>query len=137
MFRWRDEFKTNVEEIDKQHKKLFEIGGRLYDLVSLGNQYDHYDEIMSILDELRKYTEYHFSYEEKLMQDQGYDKLDIHKIEHDFFIKKIMKLENLNIDENQEESLMKIITFVADWISSHIIKTDIQYKGFFNSKGVF
>jgi hemerythrin len=137
VFKWRSEFSCNVEEIDNQHKKLFEIGGRLYDLVSLGNEYDHYDEIMRILSELREYTEYHFSYEEKLLMEQGYEQADIHKIEHDFFIKKIRKLENLDIDENQDESIMKIITFVADWISSHIMKTDNQYKAYLNSRGVF
>lgn len=137
MFRWRNEFSCNVEEIDNQHKRLFEIGGKLYDLVSLGNEYDHYDEIMKILEELREYTEYHFLYEEKLLQDQGYEQYDIHKIEHDFFIKKLKRLENLNIDEKQDESVMQIITFVADWISSHIMKTDIQYKEHLNSRGVY
>ena len=136
MFRWRDEFSCNVKEIDNQHKKLFEIGGRLYELVSLGNGYDHYDEIMAILTELKDYTVHHFTYEEGIMKDHGYEQYEIHKIEHDFFIKKISRLENLNIDEKQDESLMKIISFVADWISSHIMKTDMQYKGYLNSKGV-
>ena len=31
-FEWKDEYSVNVAEIDKQHRRLFEIGARLYDL---------------------------------------------------------------------------------------------------------
>lgn len=137
MFKWRENFSTNVEEIDNQHKKLFEIGARLYEVASINDECDRYDEIMAILDELTDYTVYHFSYEEKLLQDQNYPDYDVHKIEHDFFIKKLRRLEAGDHENNQSESLMKMVTFVADWISSHILKTDLQYSPYLNGKGVY
>jgi hemerythrin len=137
LFAWRNSFSTNVQDIDDQHKKLFEIGGRLYDIAAAKDGYDHYDEITEVLDELKAYTIYHFGFEEEMMREQGYQNYDIHKIEHDFFIKKIKKLENKDLDENQDESVMEMIKFVADWITSHILKTDLQYREFFNSKGIY
>lgn len=132
MFEWREGFSTDVEEIDRQHKKLFEIGSRLYDIVSLKDDCDHYDEIMEILDELREYTIYHFGFEENLMQQVEYTNYENHKIEHDFFVKKLARLEKSDLDNEQSEAMMKMVSFVADWISSHILKTDMGYKDHFH-----
>ena len=136
MFEWKSSYSTNIKEIDKQHQKLFEIGSRLYEIASLKDDVDHFDEMTTILDELKDYTVYHFSFEEKLMEEEGYQEFDTHKIEHDFFIKKIKKLENSDLDENQKESVLKMVAFVADWISAHILKTDAGYKDFFKGKGI-
>jgi len=136
LFKWGDDFCCNIQEIDKQHKKLFETGNKVYELASLDDNYDHYDEIMEILDELRQYTIYHFNYEEKLLSDNGYDKLDTHKIEHYFFTKKLQKIGKQDIDNFQKESIMEILTFIADWITNHILKSDHEYKDFLISKGV-
>lgn len=137
MFKWRDNFSTNVAEIDYQHKKLFEIGSRLYEVASLKDDCDHYDEIMEILDELRDYTEYHFRFEEKLMKENDYKNYETHKVEHDFFVKKLVRLEKSDIDSDQYEAIIKMVDFVADWISSHILQTDMNYKEHFNSRGVY
>lgn len=137
MFKWRDSFSTNVSEIDRQHKKLFEIGSRLFEVASLKDDCDHYDEMMEILDELRDYTLYHFKFEESLMKENDYANYENHKIEHDFFVKKLVRLEKSDLDKDQNEALMKMLNFVADWISSHILKTDTNYKEHFNSRGVY
>ena len=134
--KWKDAYSCNIAEIDKQHKKLFEIGSRIFDLLSLGDEFDRYDEIAQIFDELRDYTIFHFGYEEELMKKHGYEGYEDHKIEHDFFIKKLQRLEKTDFDNKQTESLVQIISFIADWITGHILKTDMKYKDFFNAKGI-
>lgn len=136
MFEWKNSYSVNVKEIDLQHQKLFEIGSRLYDIVSLKDDTDHYDEITAILEELFDYTVYHFGFEENLMKEKNYSEYEKHKIEHDFFIKRIRKIGNTDLDQNQNESMMKIVEFVADWISGHILETDAQYIAFFKEKGI-
>ncbi len=136
-FKWIDKYSCNITEIDKQHKKLFEIGDRLYALASLNDAYDHYDEIMDIFNELKEYTIYHFDYEEKLMEKYGYQNIDSHKIEHMFLLKKAQKYEKQDIDADQLKSTNDLIAFVSDWITSHILQTDMQYKSFFNEKGIY
>ena len=137
LFKWKDNFSCNIDEIDKQHKELFAIGSKIYSIVSLKDECDHYDEIMAILDELKEYTIKHFNYEEKLMDQYKFMGFENHKIEHDFFIKKLQRLERKDLDSLQGEALMEMVTFVADWVSSHILKTDFEYKAFFNEKGVY
>lgn len=137
LFKWKDTFSVNVSDIDRQHKKLFEIGSRVYDIVSLDDNYDHYDEIMEILNELVDYTVYHFGFEEKLMEKYGYEDYEQHKMQHYFFIKKVEKMVKKDIDERQQEVMRDLIAFIADWISSHILKSDMKYKEFFNKNFVF
>lgn len=135
-FRWKDTYSVNVTEIDKQHRRLFEIGGRVSDLVLANDKYDHFDEIMIILQELKEYAIYHFKYEETLMEKYGFKETDLHKMEHAFFSKKLQRLENKDIDENQKQAVIELITFVSDWIAGHILKSDMKYKEHFNSKGL-
>lgn len=59
------------------------------------------------------------------------------KFEHHFVIKKIDKFEKRDIDAKQSETIIDLVVFVSDWISSHILKEDMMYKSFFNSKGVY
>jgi hemerythrin len=135
-FEWKEAYSVNVLEIDKQHKKLFEIGGKISDLVLSKDDYDHYDEIMVILQELKDYTLYHFDYEEKLLEQSGFKDLDTHKIEHVFLIKKLQRLQNKDIDIDQKEATINLISFISDWIAGHILKTDLKYKEFFQEKGI-
>lgn len=136
MFKWKEEFSVNVEEIDLQHKKLFEIGAEVYEIASSDGSIDYYDEIMAVLEKLKKYTEYHFKYEEDLMRSSNYDQYDMHHFQHYFFIKKLDKLFNIDIDSYQNEVASDTVAFLADWIEEHIVKYDMQYKDLFNSLGI-
>ncbi len=137
MLKWKDTFSCNIAEIDNQHKRLFELGGKIFDAASLKDDYDHYDEIMEILNELTEYTVYHFKFEEDLMTKYGYSNFETHKFEHDFFVKKVQKIGKRDLEGAQNEALLEIVEFVANWVAEHILKTDMQYKDFFNSKGIY
>ncbi|SKC48550.1 bacteriohemerythrin [Maledivibacter halophilus] len=137
MFKWKDEYSCNINEIDNQHKKLLEIGLKLSNIIKDKNDLDHYDEIIEVLRELKEYTIYHFKYEEDLMHRHGYKELNGHRLTHEIFVNKIIEIENKDIDENQQKVTIEILTFIADWIENHILKVDHMYKDFLNEKGVF
>ncbi|MCT4612383.1 MAG: bacteriohemerythrin [Clostridia bacterium] len=139
MFEWKDDYSTGVVAIDNQHKKLLEIGGELYGIVKDMKQnedVDNFDTISDILEELENYTVEHFSYEEKLMEENGYDDLNAHKMHHAAFVAKIQELRAKDIDENQSAFLLDMVEFVADWIVNHIMKVDSKYKVLFALKGL-
>ena len=135
-FEWKKEYSVNIVEIDKQHKRLFAIGARINDLADSKDGFDHYDEIISVYNELLDYTEYHFNYEEKLMEQYQYEHFETQKYEHFFVIKKIKKLMEQDIDNKQGEAVISLVMFISDWITNHILKEDMKYKDFFNSKGL-
>lgn len=128
IFNWKDSFCTGIEEIDKQHKRLFEIGGEIYNLAILKDGQDHYDEIMALLGSLRDYTEYHFGYEEGLLEKNNYENFEEHKQQHDMFVKKLIDIETQDIDSRQKQVILDILDFIVNWISNHILGIDFQYK---------
>lgn len=128
IFKWKDNFSTGIEEIDKQHKRLFEIGGDIYDLATLKDGQDHYDEIMALITSLKDYTIYHFGFEESLMKKYNYTEIGEHKKQHDRFVEKLIDIEAQDIDARQEKVVLEILDFIVNWISSHILGSDFKYK---------
>jgi hemerythrin len=124
MIKWQEEYRIGVQAIDEQHQRLFEIANRAYQLLKNELLLDKYDHIITILEELRDYTVYHFSFEEKYMSSIGYKKFLSHKVLHDDFIEKIKAINFDKIDENQDQQLMDILNFVVNWIEKHILGVD-------------
>lgn len=126
---WREEFTCFDNEIDKQHKMLFEIANRLLDIINLDNSYDHFDEILDVFKELSDYTAYHFNYEEKLMADLKYDAINIkmQQIEHGKFIKKVAEIDDNKLDDDQKGITSDMVLFVLNWIEDHILYTDKKF----------
>ena len=135
--RWRNSYSCNIREIDKQHRKLFEIGSKLTILEPICSQIIIHDEILEVISELKGYTVYHFEYEERLMLKLGYGDYDGHKQEHEAFVNKVLELEQNSLYLNNPAILKEIIDFIYHWISDHILETDMKYKGFFNDCGIF
>lgn len=134
IFKWKDKFNTGIEEIDKQHKRLFEIGSELYNLGSADDDVDHYDGIVALINELKDYTVYHFNYEEECMQKANFSQIEEHKMEHQRFIDKLNETEAKDIDMNQKQVLLDMIEFIINWVSGHIVATDFKYIDTFKEK---
>lgn len=127
MFEWKKEYETKVEQIDEQHKKLFEIGNRLYELIKNDMVIDKYDRIMDIIAELKNYTVFHFQFEENYMVEIGYKKFLSHKVQHDDFIKKFNDIDFKKIDHSQDKYMLELMNFIYQWIDGHILGIDMQY----------
>lgn len=133
-FEWKQRYQLGIEEIDKQHRKLFEIGARAYELARLEDAYDRYDDIMEMLQELLDYAQYHFSYEEDIMRKHNFDLLEHHAKEHSYFVAKVKSLLARDIDEEQEQTLQEITDFLSEWVSTHIMFEDRKYTVLFNKQ---
>ena len=136
MFKWKDSFSVNVEALDQQHQELFKLAGSIYEIISIGDNVDRYDEIMKIIHELKEYITYHFYYEENLLEENNYPDFEKHKKEHQIFIEKVNSIDAKDVDEMQNKISTELITFLTDWIENHILKSDMAYGEFLNSKGV-
>lgn len=129
MFEWNEKLSVGISEIDEQHKKLLEIGRKFVDVLeSTASGYDEYDELRKLLANLYNYTEYHFDYEEELMEKAGYADLHSHHIQHEKFKEKISEIDLDELDEDQYIYTMEILDFLSNWIVNHILKIDTQYK---------
>ena len=55
--KWKQEFSTNIESIDNQHKKLFDLLNEFYENIS---KKSNNDLIGAVLREMKEYTANHF-----------------------------------------------------------------------------
>lgn len=126
MYIFKDEYRTGIDRIDAEHRKLFEIADRVYEILMDEFIPDKYDYIVEIINELKDYAVYHFANEEKYMADIGYKKLFSHKVEHHDFIEKLNEYDLSIIDENQKETILGLLDFLNNWLVDHILKNDKQ-----------
>jgi hemerythrin len=95
--RWNNRFSVGNEEIDQQHKMLFNIINYL--ALNSGKSCKHH-EITEILEELIAYTDYHFSAEEVFLK--GHPTFAAHRAAHVEFIDKARHFEK-SFKEKKEE----------------------------------
>lgn len=124
MLNWKEEYSIGVPQIDKQHRRLFEIGNSIYELLENYILDDKYDKIIVIIEELKQYTKYHFQTEEQYMLHIKYPGYFSQKVEHDDFIAKIEEVELQDIDKDQENYIRELLLFVFSWILEHIMQKD-------------
>jgi len=127
MFEWKTEYETGIDLIDLQHKKLFEIGRKGFELLNNYNDIDKQAIIVDIILELKKYTIYHFSTEENYLRNINYKEFAKHINEHEEFIKKFNAIDLINDSKNQDSYLQEVVEFVYKWIDHHILSEDLKY----------
>lgn len=125
MFEMKEEYKLGVPLIDEQHARLFELGESAFKLLKDKYIVDKYNKIIEVIQEMSEYAVTHFKDEEAYMESINYKKLFSQKIEHAEFIKKVSELDLSKIDENHDEAIMDILTFLSKWLSEHIIEKDL------------
>ena len=124
---WKNEYSVNNEQIDEQHKKLFEM---LNILIENKEVNIHSRIITETLLKMLNYSEYHFGTEEKFMVEFNCPEYNEHKKEHMDFIKKTSFL-SLRAMDNDETIPIEILISLNDWPVAHILKTDLKLKKFF------
>ena len=123
-FAFTKEYHTGITFVDEEHAVLFRIIKRANELIKEELLYDKYDEIMSVLDELREYTIKHFSDEEKYMEKIKYEELPAQKKSHQLFVDRLTDINLNDMDENQQEYLIELVDFLLMWLVNHILKMD-------------
>lgn len=123
---WNDSYSINVPEIDKQHRRLFDIYDRLSDMLNYGVTTDYFD-VRNIITELVDYTKYHFETEEDFMRDIGYKGFDNHVKEHKLFVKKISDF-TLACKYKNPLLVNNMVLFIKKWLISHILQSDSELK---------
>lgn len=121
-----EEYKTGIAMIDGEHKTLFEITGRVYDILKAGATEEDADNIIEILKELRQYTAEHFSDEEEYMRSIQYEGLEAQIRAHRTFIAELDGIDEAEIHKNPQDYVKSLIEFLLGWLINHILKVDMR-----------
>lgn len=127
MFKFTDDCILGVEEIDDDHRHLFDLINQGMEL--LNNEYkdDKYEEIKELLEELEDYAEQHFRREEAYMKKIRDPELILQRSQHLYFEEKVEEylVHNIDDEEDQIEVLGEVMQFLARWLYHHILSSDM------------
>ena len=126
LIRWRDSFSVGVQRFDDEHKVLLDIINEMFVIVRDQKSVEH---LVIEINKLIQYTQEHFTEEEAAMEAVGYPALEEHKEIHGKLLKDVTLFKK-RVDEGDEEAITTFYHFLRDWLLTHIIEEDMQYKPF-------
>ncbi len=132
--RWEDKFVIDGGVIDKDHKTLFGLVSEFNESIP---NFQSPGEMLSILASIKKHTQTHFQREEKLQQILDFPFLEEHKKEHEAVVEKLNGLIKKVLQGNEDnviEIAAEIGLFLQEWISEHVIESDLPLKSYVDQK---
>lgn len=132
IFQWREEYNTHIGEMDEHHQELFQTANKLYEEINTGRNKLVLEDTLNFL---IRYTEEHFTKEEKLMEDFDFPEYDVHTKHHERLIREVQELK-AKYTAGEIQMDMSIVNFLKDWIINHILTEDRKYGPYLNGKGV-
>lgn len=126
---WKDAYSVGHEEMDAQHRQIFQCANRLYETIDLDSSSKR---IEATLSELIDFTISHFNMEEALMEDIGYPGLNRQKEQHQVFISRISSVQRAVVDGHQQLE-MDFLDFFKDWLVYHILTDDRLYARYIDN----
>jgi hemerythrin len=125
LIKWEDRYSVGINLIDDQHKELIHLTNELYQGCLAGNgeaEGFFFKTIRGVLD----YTKFHFSTEEKLMENVRYPHYAEHKKQHEDFVVQVLN-DVKSFQEGKKFVPNNFVRYLKDWILSHIALTDTLY----------
>ncbi len=129
---WSDNFSVGVNIFDEQHKSLIVM---LNKMIKDPTATTRSETISDILTDMTLYAQQHFKSEENLMIEHGYPHLEQHRNQHKAFSKKVVELCTATI-VGIDAVPQALLEYLKHWLTQHILCEDMEYKQFFDEKGV-
>lgn len=122
---WDESMSVGVPVLDEDHKVLIRLINDYTDALENDEGLLVTDSIFSALGD---YIHYHFTREEGIMEKAGYPNLDKHKRSHRALEDHFMELRDSYVLFPNAHSEQNVKRFLEDWLCSHILKVDMDYK---------
>jgi hemerythrin len=132
LLKWDPSYSVKVHKCDEDHKKLFSLINNLHQAMLAGQGAS---KVQPIVKELADYTKYHFSAEEAMLEKTKYPELNVHRAEHQSFVKKVEQFQQ-DLAAGKLVPSISVSNFLNDWLVNHIQKTDQKYSAHLNANGV-
>lgn len=119
MFVWDTKYEIGNELIDSQHRVFVLLLNKLAINVARGTNREY---LFRVLNELKKYAEFHFLSEENLMYECQYPGIKAHEQIHSGILVDLnLLLERVAQDRAYPE---EVVNFIKNWIFNHIAHED-------------
>ena len=131
---WDKTFSVGINGLDEQHKKLVEMINALIEAKEAKVE----SEIISeTLMKMAEYASVLFNQEEKYMIKYNYPKpeYELQRHQHKEFRKKVGFL-GLDVLQGKPSVPEELAQYLKEWVTHHILKSDMRYRAFLNERGV-
>ncbi len=131
---WKEKYSIGVPVVDKAHKRLFSIVGRLMRLVEEDAKDKH--ACIEGIKYFKSYAVKHFAEEEEYMRSIHYVGYEMHKQLHDNLREKTLPAleERMEDTDYSDESVNHFIGVCVAWLTEHIMIEDCAIAGKVTSK---
>jgi hemerythrin len=129
---WDESYSVKINTFDNHHKKLFELVNEFFDAMKAKKDKEIKEKTLAALAD---YTVYHFAAEEKVMIEHSYPNYAAHKAAHTNLLETVTDL-NERIKSGAPVMSAEVISFLANWLKSHIKEVDKAYSQYLTDKGV-
>ncbi len=118
---------TAIKEVDDQHQRWIEIINELHEmLIGAAREVPHEETLEEMLD----YCDYHFSAEERLMQEVGYPDYEAHKKAHDAFKYQLREMRR-QMRSGDIVLRSQLLSTMKNWLEDHITVVDKRFGEFY------
>jgi len=124
---WEDRFNVGIVMIDEQHRRLVDFTNALFDGCRQGKEGAN-EAFRKVLRDVVAYVKVHFSSEEQLMQEMGWDGFAAHKKQHEEFVRRVLE-DVANFEGGQNFVPNLFVRFLRDWLLEHIAVADHEFSG--------
>jgi len=128
---WDRRYNLGMAMVDKQHKKIFELVNKIYEIDDSDNVKE---DIKKLLYEFKDYMQVHFEDEEKYMESIAYPNLQKHRELHEKIIQNVMQVIQKPVNISILKSKIKII--IKRSFIEHILQEDIKIKIFTDQNNI-
>lgn len=128
---WTDDLSVHIQEVDEQHKGLFDLIQQLH--LALGENRGE-DDSRAILEQLAESTRTHFLLEESLMRLTHYAGFAGHKEQHETLMEQMRALQH-KLDEEGAALSVDLVHFLTGWLTQHIRSCDRDFSAHFEQAG--
>jgi hemerythrin len=118
---WLPLYSVNIEEIDIQHKKLFDITNHLMDIFENDS-----GDLLPVLKYLIAYVIEHFHTERTVMIKANFPGFLMHNQEHQIFTEKMKEFLD-DYQAGNKDLAFDMISYLKNWINDHTTKVDMEY----------
>jgi hemerythrin len=121
---WSQDLECGIEIVDEQHKGLLTMLNELFSH-SGGTTQEEHEFFRTVLERAVDYVKNHFSTEENIMKQVGFDGYEEHRKIHETFI--ALALEKAQVfQQDKKVSLVELTMFLKDWVLTHVAVMDKQ-----------
>lgn len=132
MYSWSDAMSVGLQELDEQHKALFDILTELHEAIDAKASAK---VCSAILDRLVDQTRIHFLMEESLMRLLNYPEFDAHKMQHGNLLGQVARVQ-ARLESDGFAMSFELLHFLKAWLVNHILHRDQRFAAFALGRGV-